>query len=157
MRYSKDGNLIKKLRNGSTISLVLAFLAFAQSSATGSAQTPQPGAARAPSGPAPGAAFVRENYSKYEYRIPMRDGVKLFTSVYIPKDVIAEGKSYPILLQRTPYNVGPYGADKYRPTLGPSELFAREKFIFAYQDVRGRFMSEGDFTINRPHKPPGEG
>ncbi len=99
------------------------------------------------------AAFVRENYSKFEYHLSMRDGVKLFTSVYVPKDVISEGKTYPILLQRTPYNVAPYGIDKYRASVGLSNLFAREKFIFAYQDVRGRFMSEGDFTIVRPHKP----
>lgn len=102
---------------------------------------------------APGVAFVRENYSKYEYKIPMRDGVKLFTSVYVPKDVIADGKTYPIMMTRTPYNVRPYGADQYRENLGPSELFAREKFIFVYQDVRGRFMSEGDYTIVRPYKP----
>ena len=101
----------------------------------------------------PGAAYVRENYTKYEYRVAMRDGVKLFTSVYIPKDVFSEGRTYPIMLQRTPYNAAPYGADKYRATLGPSELFAREKFIFVYQDVRGRFMSEGEYTIIRPHKP----
>ncbi len=102
---------------------------------------------------APGEAFVRENYTKYEFRIPVRDGVKLFTSVYVPKDVLAESKSYPIMMTRTPYNVAPYGIDHYRANLGPSELFAREKFIFVYQDVRGRFMSEGDFTVNRPHKP----
>ncbi len=105
-------------------------------------------------GPAPAAlAAVRENYSKFEYRIPMRDGVKLFTSVYIPKDVFTGDKTYPIMMTRTPYNVRPYGADQYRDNLGPSVLFAREKFIFVYQDVRGRFMSEGDFTILRPHKP----
>ncbi|HKA19152.1 MAG TPA: CocE/NonD family hydrolase [Blastocatellia bacterium] len=127
----------------------------AQRPATGSSQQPQPASTQSaqPIEPAPGAAFVRENYTKYEYRIPMRDGIKLFTSVYVPKDAITESKSYPILLQRTPYNIAPYGVDKYRSTLGPSELFAREKFIFAYQDVRGRFMSEGDFTIIRPHKP----
>jgi putative CocE/NonD family hydrolase len=101
----------------------------------------------------PGVAFVRENYSKFEYRIAMRDGVKLLTSVYIPKDVFTDGKTYPIMMTRTPYNVRPYGVDQYRDNLGPSALFAREKFIFVYQDVRGRFMSEGDFTILRPHKP----
>ena len=85
-----------------------------------------------------GRDFVRENYSKFEYRIPMRDGVKLFTSVYVPKDAITDRKTYPILLQRTGYNVAPYGSDQYRATLGPSELFAREKFIFVYQDIRGR-------------------
>lgn len=133
--------------NALIISLVLASQSAAQRPATGSAQT-APGA-----GTAVDAAFVRENYSKYEYHIPMRDGVKLFTSVYVPKDVVAEGKTYPILLQRTPYNVAPYGVDKYRASVGPSEHFAREKFIFVYQDVRGRFMSEGDYTIIRPHKP----
>ncbi len=114
------------------------------------AQDPQPV-------PAPQALLaltaIRENYSKFEYRIPMRDGVKLFTSVYIPKDVFTDQKTYPIMMTRTPYNVRPYGADQYRDNLGPSVLFAREKFIFVYQDVRGRFMSEGDFTILRPHKP----
>jgi uncharacterized protein len=119
------------------------------------AQRPAPSSAQAAPlvGTAVEAGFVRENYSKYEYRIPMRDGVKLFTSVYVPKDVIAEGRTYPILLERTPYNVAPYGVDKYRASVGPSELFAREKFIVVYQDVRGRFMSEGDYTIIRPHKP----
>src|SRR4051794_3127029 len=73
---------------------------------------------------------VRENYSKFEYRVPVRDGVKLFTSVYIPKDVFSDGKTYPIMLSRTPYSVRPYGADQFRETLGPSELFQREKFIF---------------------------
>src|SRR5436309_12338868 len=80
----------------------------------------------APAQPAqsPGREFVRENYSKFEYRIPMRDGVKLFTSVYVPKDVFTESRSYPMMMQRTGYNVAPYGIDQYRATLGPSELFA---------------------------------
>src|ERR1700726_5191445 len=99
--------------------------------------------AQAPQPAAPGAALVRENYSKFEYRIPMRDGKKLFTSVYIPKDVFSDAKTYPMIMQRTGYNVAPYGADKFRASLGPSEMFGREKFIFVYQDVRGRFMSEG--------------
>jgi putative CocE/NonD family hydrolase len=103
--------------------------------------------------PAINAAYVRENYTKFEYRVPMRDGVKLFTSVYVPKDVFAEGKTYPIMLQRTPYNVQPYGADQYRASLGPSEFFAREKFIFVYQDIRGRFMSEGQYSLLRPINP----
>ena len=80
-------------------------------------------------------AANRANYTKFEYMVPVRDGVKLFTSVYIPKDVFTEGKSYPILLQRTPYNVAPYGADHYRASLGPSDLFAPEKFIFVYKMV----------------------
>src|ERR1019366_2506417 len=67
-----------------------------------------------------GRDFVRENYSKFEYRIPMRDGVKLFTSVYVPKDAITDHKTYPIMMQRTGYNVAPYGSDQFRATLGPS-------------------------------------
>ena len=97
--------------------------------------------------------FVRENYTKFEYRIPMRDGVKLFTSVYIPKDVFTDGRTYPMMLQRTGYSVAPYGIDQYRANLGPSELFAREKFIFVYQDIRGRYLSEGDYVVIRPQKP----
>jgi uncharacterized protein len=115
---------------------------------------PSPAAPAAPQGGgAPGRDWVRENYSKFEYRVAMRDGVKLFTSVYIPKDVFTESRTYPIMMQRTGYNVAPYGIEQYRATLGPSELFAREKFIFVYQDIRGRYMSEGDYVVIRPHKP----
>ncbi len=103
--------------------------------------------------PAQRTAAVRENYTKFEHRIPVRDGVKLFTSVYIPKDVFSDGRSYPIMLQRTPYNVAPYGIDQYRAGLGPSELFEKEKFIFVYQDVRGRFMSEGTTPSSAPTGP----
>lgn len=77
----------------------------------------------------------------------MRDGVRLFTSVYIPKD---SSDSYPILLTRTPYGIAPYGADKYPDHLGPSDKFAEDKFIFVYQDARGRYMSEGTFVDDRP-------
>src|SRR5579864_8238460 len=93
--------------------------------------------------------YTRAHYTKFDYRIPMRDGVKLFTSVYVPKDTVQQ---YPILMQRTPYSVGPYGIDNYRPVLGPSELFSKEGFIFAYQDVRGRYLSEGLFVDVPPHK-----
>ena len=98
---------------------------------------------------AQGLEFIKANYTKYEYEIPMRDGVKLFTSVYIPKD---ESQTWPILLNRTPYSVSPYGEDQYKTSLGPSELFAKDKFIFVYQDVRGRWMSEGEFVNMRPQK-----
>ena len=91
---------------------------------------------------------VREHYTKYEYRIPMRDGVHLFTSVYVPKDTSV---AYPFLVDRTPYSVAPYGEDQYRTTLGPSEAFERAGYIFVYQDVRGRYMSEGKFVEMRPH------
>src|ERR1700733_7773072 len=93
--------------------------------------------------------YTRSHYTKYEFRIPVRDGVKLFTSVYVPKDLLQQ---YPILMQRTPYSVGPYGIDNYRPVVGPSELAEKEGFIFAYQDVRGRYMSEGTFIDVPPHK-----
>ncbi|MCP4901476.1 MAG: CocE/NonD family hydrolase, partial [bacterium] len=79
----------------------------------------------------------------------MRDGVKLFTSVYAPND---QSQNYPILLTRTPYGVHPYGADSYRDSLGPVDSFVDEGFIFVYQDVRGRYMSEGEFVNMRPHK-----
>jgi putative CocE/NonD family hydrolase len=96
------------------------------------------------------ADFIKASYTKYEYRVPMRDGVRLFTSVYLPKDT---SKSYPILLNRTPYTVSPYGVDAFKRTLGPSDLYAKEGFIFVYQDVRGRNMSEGEFVNMRPHNP----
>src|SRR5262249_57262376 len=85
---------------------------------------------------------IKAGYSKAEHRIVMRDGAKLFTTVYAPKDT---SQSYPILLTRTPYSVAPYGPDAYRDTLGPNPAFADEKYIFVYQDVRGRYMSEGKF------------
>ncbi|CDM65259.1 CocE/NonD family hydrolase [Pyrinomonas methylaliphatogenes] len=95
------------------------------------------------------ASEVRASYEKSEYQIPMRDGVKLFTVVYSPRD---KSKKYPILLNRTPYGVGPYGPDAYKTSLGPSPLFMKEGYIFVYQDVRGRYMSEGEFVNMRPHK-----
>jgi uncharacterized protein len=98
---------------------------------------------------AQGATWVKENYTKYEHRLAMRDGVKLFTSVYVPKDA---SKTYPILLTRTPYSCRPYGTDNPREQLGPSDAAARDLFIFVYQDVRGRWMSEGDYVNVRPHK-----
>jgi putative CocE/NonD family hydrolase len=91
---------------------------------------------------------VKEHYTKYEYRIPMRDGVKLFTSVYTPKDT---SHAYPFLIDRTPYSVAPYGVDLYRTQLGPSADFDRSGYIFVFQDVRGRYMSEGKFIEMRPH------
>jgi putative CocE/NonD family hydrolase len=98
--------------------------------------------------------YTRAHYTKYDYRIPMRDGVKLFTSVYVPKDT---SQQYPIIMERTPYSVGPYGIDNYRPVLGPSELFTKDGFIVVYQDVRGRYLSEGTFVDVPPHKTQFEG
>jgi putative CocE/NonD family hydrolase len=90
---------------------------------------------------------VKDHYTKTEYRIPMRDGVQLYTVVYSPKDTTA---NYPILLWRTPYSCAPYGNDRYRRL--PLEL-AKAKYIFVYQDVRGKFMSEGKFVNMRPYIP----
>ncbi|MGH9859367.1 MAG: CocE/NonD family hydrolase [Candidatus Acidiferrales bacterium] len=97
---------------------------------------------------AQGLEWVKANYTKHEYSIAMRDGVRLFTAVYVPKD---RSQQYPILLNRTPYSVRPYGADQYRENIGPSPLFATEGYIIVYQDVRGRWMSEGVFEHVRPH------
>jgi putative CocE/NonD family hydrolase len=96
---------------------------------------------------APQGFDVKANYSKSEHMIPMRDGVKLFTVVYAPRDA---SQKYPIMLTRTPYSVAPYGPDAYKNAVGPSEAMAREGYIFAYQDVRGRWMSEGEFVDARP-------
>ena len=78
----------------------------------------------------------------------MRDGKKLFTAIYVPKD---SSHSYPFLMDRTPYSVAPYGVDNYKTSIGPSESFERSGYIFVYQDVRGRNMSEGTFLEMRPH------
>ncbi|NIP83679.1 MAG: hypothetical protein GWM90_32400, partial [Gemmatimonadetes bacterium] len=78
-------------------------------------------------------AWVRSHYDKREARVPMRDGVRLFTAIYTPRD--AQGP-FPILLFRTPYGVGPYGEDAYRSPLGPNPAFTRDGYIFVYQDVR---------------------
>jgi uncharacterized protein len=91
---------------------------------------------------------IKAHYTKYEFRIPMRDGVHLFTSVYVPKDA---SHSYPFLIDRTPYSVAPYGVDLYRAHLGPSSDFDKSGYIFVLQDVRGRYMSEGTFVEMRPH------
>src|SRR6266478_3937178 len=87
------------------------------------------------------------DYSKSEHQIAMRDGIKLYTAVYSPQDT---SQKYPILMIRSPYGSGPYGSASLRP-LGPNSAFAKEGYIFVYQDVRGRFMSEGDFKWMTPY------
>ncbi|WP_299522412.1 CocE/NonD family hydrolase [uncultured Lutibacter sp.] len=94
--------------------------------------------------------YAQENYNKTETTITMRDGVKLFTTIYAPKDT---SKKYPILLQRTPYSVRPYGADTYRNNIGPNRHLMEEGNIIVYQDVRGRWMSEGAFDNMRAYIP----
>jgi putative CocE/NonD family hydrolase len=93
------------------------------------------------------AARIRAGYAKFEYRVPMRDGAHLFTAIYVPNDV---SRRHPILLVRTPYGSGPYGANRYRETLGPSRRYEDHGFIFVFQDVRGAYMSEGTFVNMRP-------
>jgi len=97
---------------------------------------------------APPEFNVKEHYTKYEFRIPMRDGKQLFTSIYVPKD---SSRAYPFMVDRTPYSVAPYGVDQYKKSLGPSDEFQRAGYIFVYQDVRGRYMSEGAFLKMNPH------
>ena len=92
--------------------------------------------------------YVRENYSKSEHYITMRDGVKLFTAIYTPK----ESGNYPILMQRTPYSCSPYGVTKYRQRIGPNNYLVKEKYIIVYQDARGRYKSEGKFEEMTPYK-----
>jgi putative CocE/NonD family hydrolase len=92
-------------------------------------------------------AYFREHYTKYEFNIPMRDGVHLFTAVYAPKNW---DKKYPILLTRTPYSLKPYGEDVGPNMRGPLNYYAKEGFIFVLQDVRGRYGSEGTYMHVRP-------
>ena len=123
---------------------VLALIAFCCTCVVGS---------RPVTGQAPTEDFVRAHYTKYEFRIPMRDGKRLFTAVYVPKTSAFAGDAgpYPFLMDRTPYSVAPYGEDQYPKNLGPSEEFEKAGYIFVYQDVRGRWMSEGEFLEMRPH------
>lgn len=100
------------------------------------------------------AAWLAEHYTKFEHRIPMRDGVKLFTRVYMPKE---DSTNYPILLTRTPYALKPYGPDNDQDPGGSLETLARDRFILVSQDVRGRFASEGTYVHMRPFNPRKQG
>lgn len=92
---------------------------------------------------------LRALYAKADYMVPMRDGVKLFTIVYAPRDTT---RTYPVLLLRTPYSIPPYEPDVYRRRLGPSAEFDSAAYIFVFQDVRGKFRSEGEFEVMKPFK-----
>ncbi len=94
--------------------------------------------------------FVKENYSKSEQMVEMRDGIKLFTVIYSPKDT---SKEYPILFQRTPYSCQPYGEDQFKSKIGPNEFLMKEGNIIVYQDVRGRWGSEGVYDNMRAYIP----
>jgi putative CocE/NonD family hydrolase len=97
------------------------------------------------------SAWVVNNYTKTELMIPMRDGIKLFTTIYAPKD---NSEQHPILLTRTPYSCAPYGKDVFSSIWNsPRSVFFKEKYIYVTQDVRGRWMSEGVFEDIRPYIP----
>ncbi len=96
------------------------------------------------------SAWLAEHYTKYEHRIPMRDGVRLFTRVYVPKD---ESQKWPIILTRTPYALKPYGSDNYTDPSGSFLTLAKDRFILVTQDVRGRYGSEGIYMHVRPFNP----
>lgn len=102
------------------------------------------------------SAWVRDNYYKIEKMVPMRDGISLFTAFYIPKN---NSEKHPILVNRTPYSCRPYGEDNFNPRLYSTYWinYLKEGYIIAIQDVRGRWMSEGDFVDVRPFNPNKKG
>jgi len=158
-----------------TCSFPLSFLLFAACSTPATAPSHEP----APSGaatanppaaqPAPTAAVaaqttsatesqrvqrVRGTYDKREVMIPMRDGIQLHTALYVPKD---RSRPFPILMRRTPYSCRPYGANEFPESPGPNDLFTDAGYAFAIQDVRGAYMSQGEFVDVRPHRPAKRG
>ena len=128
--------------------LSVALLGLGSAWAQAPSQAPTPDAGRPVKAPAPAPFDVKASYTKTEYHIKMRDGVTLFTQVYAPRDT---GRSYPFLVNRTCYSVAPYGPDAYKRALGPSREFEEAGYIFVYQDVRGRFGSEGVWQEATPH------
>jgi len=135
-------------------SLLLVLLAAACGAAPPPASTPAGGPASGPliarevkDDPQERQRAIREHYTKYEHRVAMRDGVRLHTAVYVPKD---RSRTWPILMKRTPYGLEPYGVDRVASNIGPSLGAVREGYIFVLQDVRGRWMSEGTFVDMRP-------
>ncbi|MQY79205.1 MAG: X-Pro dipeptidyl-peptidase, partial [Bacteroidetes bacterium] len=94
-------------------------------------------------------AYIKEIYTKKEVYIPMRDGVRLFTSVYIPNDTT---QLHPILMYRTPYNAE-RSEDSFNFFLLAFIDYVKEGYIFVFQDVRGKYMSEGEFEDVRPYIP----
>lgn len=98
------------------------------------------------------SAWVRQNYTKQEVQIPMRDGIHLFTAVYAPKN---QSEAHPILMVRTPYSVAPYGTTFSTRLHAPHWAnYLREGYILVLQDVRGCYMSEGQFMDVRPLSKP---
>ncbi|HET8754290.1 MAG TPA: CocE/NonD family hydrolase, partial [Salinimicrobium sp.] len=97
---------------------------------------------------------VSAYYNKQEVDIEMRDGIKLHTTIYSPKDT---SKEYPIIMNRTPYSSRPYGEDQFRSKIGPNEFLMKQGNIIVYQDVRGRWMSEGTYDNMRAFIPNNSG
>jgi putative CocE/NonD family hydrolase len=109
-------------------------------------------AALPPAAPAQQPFDVRAAYTKREVMVPMRDGVRLYTRIFVPKDTT---RPHPIVMVRTPYGNFPYGPDSFpRGVDHITEAYARESFILVGQDVRGRWMSEGEFMDVRPVVEP---
>lgn len=98
----------------------------------------------------PDSAWFVNNYIKKEVSIPMRDGIKLFTSIYIPKD---QSEKHPILLTRTPYSISPYGKNLKAYWRSYMMRYCKENYIMVNQDIRGKYMSEGSFEVVRPFNP----
>jgi putative CocE/NonD family hydrolase len=95
------------------------------------------------------SVWIVSNYTKQEVYIPMRDGKKLYTAIYKPKNTASK---HPILINRTPYSIGPYGADSFKPAWNSHyAAYFKENYIIVNQDVRGRYMSEGIFEDVRPY------
>ena len=100
------------------------------------------------------SVWLVTHYTKIERQIPMRDGAKLFTAIYLPND---KAEKHPLLLKRTPYSCGPYGENKFDSWWStPYMVYFKENYIVVIQDVRGRFMSEGTFEDVRPFIPDKE-
>lgn len=99
--------------------------------------------------------WVVNNYTKMEVMIPMRDGVRLFTAIYLPRD---KSEKHPILMDRTPYSCSPYGTARWKKFWNSyTMVYLREGYIMVTQDVRGRWMSEGEFVDIRPFDPNKKG
>ena len=106
---------------------------------------------RKPVAPEPGSlADIKQKYDKKEVYITMRDGIRLFTSIYTPKNTSVK---HPILLNRTPYNIEGGGPENYNYRLQAYSRYTLDNYIMVFQDVRGKYMSEGTFEDIRPVNP----
>ena len=97
------------------------------------------------------STWIVNHYVKKEKYIPMRDNVKLFTSIYMPTD--SDQNTHPILLLRTPYSCAPYGKAWIPFWKVYVKEYLKQDYIIVFQDVRGKYMSEGDFVNIRPFNP----